>query len=393
MNPDTHIVARYHITAGSAAAARELAADMAREQTLEVPPAAAPAHIEEGYLGRVRSVAPVRRSGAGSDPDAVAAVPTRWEVELAYSPDLLDGSLTQLLNLVWGNISLMPAVRLVELELPDPVVDGFPGPGLGIRGLRRLVGAGDDRPLISGALKPVGLSPEALAGLAARLTAARMDLIKDDHSLVDQAMAPFRERILRVSDSVATANARTGGATAYFPNITGSSGVMLERAARVREAGCRGAVISPGLCGLPAMLEVREAFPDLAIMAHPSHANASPGAPNGIAPEVLMGMLWRMAGADALIYVNAHGRFAWPVEVCREINARARGPMGALRPAFPVPAGGVQADRVPHWVELYGPDTLLLVGGSILEAEDVEARASEVVAAIHAGAGRGARVG
>lgn len=388
MTTTAPLTVRYHVTADSESAATVLAHDMAREQTLEVPPAAAPKGVEDAFLGRVASVVPVGDDGIrggplGGAPGAGGS--TRWEVTLSYARELLDGSLTQFLNLVWGNISLMSTVRLVGLDVPDAVLDTFPGPALGIAGLRELVGAGEDRVLISGALKPVGLSPEALAGLAGELTAAGMDLIKDDHSLVDQAMAPFHERISRVAAAVTEANARSGGATAYFPNVTGSTAVMLERAERVRAAGCRGVVISPGLCGLPAMLEVRTAYPDLAIMAHPSHANSSPGSPNGISPEVLMGVLWRMAGADALIYVNAHGRFAWPLEVCRAINARARGPLGGLRPAFPVPAGGVQAHRVPHWIEVYGPDTLLLVGGSILEADDVRARAAEVVEAVHRG--------
>jgi len=119
----------------------------------------------------------------------------------------------------------------------------------------------------------------------------------------------------------------------------------------------------------------------LAIMAHPSHANTSPNAHRGIAPDVLMGTLWRLAGADCVVYVNARGRFAWPVEACQAVNRRARQPLGPHLPVFPVPAGGIQAREVRHWFDLYGPDTLLLIGGSLLEAPDVEEAARTVVEA------------
>jgi ribulose-bisphosphate carboxylase large chain len=101
-----------------------------------------------------------------------------------------------------------------------------------------------------------------------------------------------------------------------------------------------------------------------------------------------MGTLWRLAGADCVVYVNARGRFAWPVEACLAVNEAARAPLGSHPAAFPVPAGGIQAAEVDHWFDLYGPDTLLLIGGSILEADDVEGAAREVVAAARVAGGR-----
>ena len=119
------------------------------------------------------------------------------------------------------------------------------------------------------------------------------------------------------------------------------------------------------------------------IMAHPSHANTAPRAAHGIAPELLIGTLWRLAGADCVIYVNARGRFAWPLETCLAINERAREPLGSHRSAFPVPAGGIQAHEVDHWFRSYGPDTLLLIGGSVLEAGNVSSAARALVDAAH----------
>jgi ribulose-bisphosphate carboxylase large chain len=368
------IRAHYRLHLRSGETAREKGEAIAREQTLEVPPGASTPEIDRTFLGRVVEVVP-----AGEDPHVERVV-------VEYAPELFDGALTQFLNVVWGNVSLMDGVVLEELELPPWALAHFPGPRFGVPGIRMMVGNVQGRPLVSSALKPVGLSPAQLAELARRLTRAGVDIIKDDHGLADQASAPFAARVRAVNDAILAVNEAWGSHTVYFPNVTAGVDVMPRRAEQARSAGCPGVVVCPGLTGLDALRALREADLGLALMAHPSHANTSPNADRGIAPDLLMGTLWRLAGADAAVYVNARGRFAWPVEACQAVNRRARGPLGKHLPAFPVPAGGIQAEEVGHWFTTYGSDTLLLIGGSLLEAENVEAAAREVVkAAVEAG--------
>ena len=364
--------ARYRILLEPGESARERAEAIAREQSLEVPPGASSPEIDARFLGRVEEVQPCEIHGRGAA-----------RVDLAYPSPLFDGSLTQLLNVLWGNVSLMDGVLLEDAELPEHLLRGFPGPALGVPGLRERVAPGSVRPLVSSALKPVGLDVPALVRLARTLARAGVDVIKDDHGLADQPVARFSDRVARVSEAVREENARTGGRTLYFPNVTAGARRMEARAREARGRGCDGVVICPGLTGLDGLRAIREEVPGLVLMAHPSHAATSPGAVRGIAPALLMGTLWRLAGADCVVYVNARGRFAWPVETCQAINRRARAPLGPHLPVFPVPAGGIQAGEVAHWFETYGPDTLLLIGGSVLEAPDVEARARAVVDAAH----------
>lgn len=366
--------ATYRLRLDPGESAEEKAAAIAREQTLEVPPGASTPEIDARFLGRVTEHRP--------DPDDPAVA----RVVIDYARELFDGQTTQFLNVTWGNVSLMDGVLLEELELPDWALADFPGPRLGIPGIRRIAGGTGGRALVASALKPVGLTVDELVELARTLARAGVDVIKDDHGLVDQRVAPFRERTARVAEAVREVNAATGGHTLYFPNVTAGVEVMPERAAFAAAEGCPGAVVSTGLVGLDAMRALRASGPELAIMAHPSHANTSPNAERGIAPDLLMGTLWRLCGADCVVYVNARGRFAWPLDACRAVNARARAPLGDHVAAFPVPAGGIQAAEVEHWFDVYGPDTLLLIGGSVLEADDVEAAARGVVeAAIQAG--------
>ena len=45
-----------------------------------------------------------------------------------------------------------------------------------------------------------------------------------------------------------------------------------------------------------------------------------------------------------------------------------------------IPArGGVSVARVPHWIESYGPDTILLIGGSLYAQSDLCAAARELI--------------
>jgi len=296
--------------------------------------------------------------------------------------------LLQVVNVAYGNVSLMNGVSLVDLVLPVEVQEALPGPRFGIEGLREMVGAEGGRPLVSTAIKPVGLTSERLAEIATTFVRAGVDVIKDDHGLVDQASSRFVERVSRVGAAVAAANADTGGRTAYFPNVTGPVDTLQERLDHVASVGCPGVMLCPSLMGIDVMRSIAAGMPRLAIMAHPSHTQTAPGRSEGITPDVLYGTIFRAAGADIVVYVNAGGRFAWSIEACKTINERLRAPMGPIRAAFPAPAGGVDAADAGVWLQRYGADTMLLIGGSLLREADMLGATRRVVeAAVGAGFG------
>ncbi len=80
-----------------------------------------------------------------------------------------------------------------------------------------------------------------------------------------------------------------------------------------------------------------------------------------------------------MVYVNAGGRFSWPEETCHAVNRRLREPLEPHRRALPAPAGGVNAAEAGHWFDRYGPDTMLLIGGSLLARRDPESAARRLV--------------
>ncbi len=354
----------YHLT-GSSRAAATMARDLAFEQTVELPPDTVAPEVAARIAGHVESVRPLGRG--------------RSRAVVSFDPAVVCGDVPQLLNLLFGNISLKAGILIAAIDWPEELLVALGGPQRGIAGVRELAGVAA-RPLVCAALKPLGLSPEDLAGHAHRFALAGIDIIKDDHSLVDQAFAPFRERVERCRDAVARANRETGGNTLYFPNVTGGPRDLVRRAEFALGAGCRGAVVNAlpaGLGAVGAMARV-----GLAVMAHPSLAGAFFQRDHGIAPAVLLGDLFRVAGSDAVIYPNVGGRFTFSQATCVAINARLRGPLGPVRPAFPVPAGGIDAGRVPRWIERYGPDTIFLLGSSLYREPDFGQAARRLVEAV-----------
>lgn len=350
------MLATYRLHCTTYEAASEIAQAIAREQTLELPPGVVDDELETRLLGHVDDIRSFPEGG--------------FDTTISYALEVTGTELLQVVNVAYGNVSLMNGVRLVDLVLPAEVLEALPGPRYGMDGLRDMVGAEGGRPLVSVAIKPMGRTSQELADLATTFVRAGVDAIKDDHGLVDQSTAPFLERVAAVGAAVARANADTGGRTAYFPNVTGPVDRLGERLDHVVAVGCAGVMVCPSLMGLDVMRGIAAGPRPLAIMAHPTHSQVAPGRREGIAPDVLYGTLYRVAGADIVVYVNAGGRFAWPLEECQAINARLRAPLGRHRSAAPAPAGGVDDADAGAWLERYGPDTMLLIGGSLLAQDD-----------------------
>ena len=109
---------------------------------------------------------------------------------------------------------------------------------------------------------------------------------------------------------------------------------------------------------------VRE-HPALAFVAHPAMVGAA-----RIAPALLIGKLFRLIGADAVVFPNHGGRFGYSRETCRALARAARDAGDGLRPCAPVPAGGMSTERVGEMLDFYGTEVILLIGGALLEARE-----------------------
>ena len=177
--------------------ARARAEDICIEQTIEFPADEAPEGvIRDHVFGRIE-----RFEQRG---------PEHFVATISYATEIAAGELTQLLNVIFGNSSIKPGIRVERLDLSGSILNDYRGPRFGREGLRTLLGA-PDRPILSTAIKPMGLSCTELAGLAYQFALGGMDMIKDDHGLTDQCCSPFEERVTRCAEAVRKANQETGG--------------------------------------------------------------------------------------------------------------------------------------------------------------------------------------
>src|SRR5450631_1281541 len=345
-------MSRLHVTYSISAAAADIerrAEALAVEQSIEMPlDAVREQRIRDEIVGRVESI----------EPDGEQ----RFRVVLGLATETTGGDVAQLVSMIFGNCSLQDDVRLEAVALPPELIAGFGGPRGGIAGLRALLGVAE-RPLTSTALKPQGSSVEHLAALCRTFALAEIDIIKDDHGIANQIAAPFAQRVAACRRAVREAAEITGREVQYVPSLVGPPRALHERARQARELGIKVVLVAPMVVGLAAFHELVESCPELLFLAHPAFGGAT-----RMSPVWLLGRFFRLLGADAVIYPNYGGRFAYRPELCRRIAAAAREPWDGLRPAFPVPAGGMTVDRVAELIAFYGPDVMLLIGGGLLSA-------------------------
>jgi ribulose-bisphosphate carboxylase large chain len=346
----SRLVATYHVRS-DARAIEARARAIAVEQSVEMPLSAVEdQHILDEIVGRVEDIGEVARG--------------LFAVRIALSRATVGDDAGQLINMLFGNTSLQDDVVLHDAEFPADVVAGYGGPNIGLSGLRERADA-DGRALTCSALKPQGLSPTRLAELAGRFARGGVDYIKDDHGLADQAYSPFAARCAAVAKTLRAVAHETGKQTRYVPSLTGDLDALRAQIATARDAGIDTVMVQPMIIGFSNFVTLKRQYPDLAFFAHPTLAGAA-----RIAPPLLFGRIFRMLGADALVFPNHGGRFGYTPDTCREIARTGLADWHGLKAAVPAPAGGMTTRRVGEMLDFYGADVMLLIGGALLEARE-----------------------
>ncbi len=299
-----------------------------------------------------------------------------YEVVVRWPVENIGGEITQFLNVLFGNISLVAGIQVTDVEWNALPAGLFSGPTYGIDGIRKLLRI-PDRALSCTALKPMGFSATQLAELASEFAFGGIDLIKDDHGLANQSYAPFEERLKRCTDAVREASAKTGRQCWYIPHISAPGDELFRRLEMAKTYGAGAVMVSPQLCAPEAMTQISRAESGLPIMAHPAFSGAFvQDRKHGFSTGFLFGSMWRAMGADFVIYPNNAGRFSFTLEECLDINDRVRAPQADFKTAFPTPGGGMQRETIPNWLDTYGKDTVFLIGGSLYKHPDGIRRAA-----------------
>lgn len=367
MTDSLRVSATYRLRVPSAEASHR-AQQLALEQSIEMlASSVTDQHVLDSIVARVDSVT--------AEPDGTHIA------RLALSAETIGDDAGQLMNMLFGNSSMQPDVELIDVEVPSALARIWGGPNQGIVGLRQATGA-FGRPLTCTALKPIGSTLEALAQMCSVFAESGIDVIKDDHGWANQRTAPFAERVRTCQQIVTKANAaRRQGRTLYAPSLYGHYGQMRAQLELARREGVQLVLIAPMVCGVATLVALKREFSDIMFIAHPSLTGLR------ISPAILFGRLFRLFGADAVIFPNHGGRFSFSRDACAAIAKRNTERWHDLKPSLPTPAGGMSVDRTSEMISEYGCDSMLLIGGALLAARDqLAARSVEFVNAVAAAA-------
>jgi ribulose-bisphosphate carboxylase large chain len=351
------ILITYEFTSISPQDAETLAKEIALEQTVELPYNLIKSHfIETEIIGSIASITALSKD--------------RYSAVIAYNPEITGFQIPQFLNILYGNISIKTNIRIVKLSLPEQFLDKFKGAKFGINGIREKTAVWG-RPLLCTALKPMGASPQEFAKIAKEFALGGGDLLKDDHGLIDHSFSSFHERVLRCQEAVTNAALTTGRETLYFPNILAPFEQMEEQIAFAAKQGVKGILLSPFLIGLDMVRYLSGKY-NLIIMLHPSLAGTHfNDLRHGIAPEILLGTIFRLIGGDISIFPNHGGRFNLSIEQCKAISlSLSKESLGGLKQALPCPAGGMGIENIRDMSSLYREDVIFLIGGSLYGYSD-----------------------
>jgi len=343
-----------YLISGDERSARKRAEAICVEQSVEFPAdLVPPGDIPEHIIGQIEAIDSIN--------------PQLTHVRISYLTETTGLELTQLLNVIMGNTSLQPGVRLTGLQLSERILDTFKGPRYGREGLRRYLKINEHRPLLATAIKPMGLSAKELSQIVYQCALGGIDIIKDDHGLANQSFSPYKERVTLCAEAVARANRESGLNCIYMPNVTAQADRIVENAYYAKQAGAGGLLISPALAGFDFMRLLAE-DEDLAlpIMSHPAFLGSFVVNPDqGFSHAVMFGQITRLAGADISVFPNYGGRFSFSKEECFSIVNGTAQPMGKIKTNLPAPGGGMTLERIPEMAEVYGNDVVYLIGGDL----------------------------
>ncbi|MDO8528499.1 MAG: type III ribulose-bisphosphate carboxylase [Nanoarchaeota archaeon] len=305
-------------------------------------------------------------------------------VHIAYPLDLWEkGNMPQLLSGIAGNIFGMKAIkhlRLVDVNLPREYIKSFPGPNLGIQGLRKYFHV-YDRPLLGAVPKPkVGFSAEEHARIGFETWMGGFDIVKDDENLTSQSFNNFYDRVRLMAKMRDKAEKETGEIKDAFINITDETEEMEKRAKMLHNHDFKYAMIDVVVAGVASVQTMRDVLGDynMAIHAHRAmHAAFDRDDKHGITMQFLAKIM-KLVGVDEIHSGTGVGKLVGTREevqaiasVLRDRKVKERKKIILeqdwynIKPAFPVSSGGLHPGLVPDELKIYGKDVIMLVSGGI----------------------------
>jgi 2,3-diketo-5-methylthiopentyl-1-phosphate enolase len=286
---------------------------------------------------------------------------------VAYPAGNINGQFPELLTTLYGNISMIGKIKLLDVFFPPSFLEAFRGPKFGVEGIREILGV-KERPLLCGMYKPcVGALPKVLGSMAYEMARGGVDVIKDDELLADPDFCPVSARVEESEKALARLRKETGIKALYTVNVTDRPDKMRKKAREAVAAGVSGIMVNLFTVGYAAAQELAEdPAIKVPIMGHPAFAGTFFQSPDqGLASHLVLGKLARLAGVDMIIYPSPYGKVPLLRERAIRIAQELTAPLKGLRRVFPGPAAGMHPGTVARSISDFGLDLLIGAGGGI----------------------------
>lgn len=370
----SYVVATYRVRDMQeklAARAEGIAVGLTVGSWTDLPQAKQPAVLE--YCGQVRGIRVLDEADPGAlgethsgSQDQTHSGLVTAEISIAYPVHNFNGTIASILTTVFGKLSMDGEIRLVRLDLGETLQRQFQGPKFGVTGIRDMLHI-PDRPLLMSIFKAcLGRNVDDLTDAFLEQARGGADLVKDDEIFFSEDYATPEQRVTAFSRAAREVEIETGRKVGYAVNLTGPASKLADRARRLCDLGAGALLFNAVAYGYDILAELA-ADPDVTVplMVHPAVSGALYGsATHGIASDIVLGSLMRLAGADIVIYPSPYGSVTLP----RSEGLRL---VGALRvdsphkPVLPAPSAGIYPGLVPKLVSDLGTDCIVNAGGAI----------------------------
>ncbi|MFV2015673.1 MAG: RuBisCO large subunit C-terminal-like domain-containing protein, partial [Candidatus Heimdallarchaeota archaeon] len=302
------------------------------------------------------------------------------KIKVAYPIDLFEpNNVPQMLSLFAGNVfgmNTVPMLRVESVDLPIDLVNSYPGPAFGPKGIYKIIGI-DEGPILGTIVKPKLGSPPPIHAQTTYDSWRGNDevggitWVKDDEPQTNQDFCPFDDRIARVLEYADQIKSEQGRNVIYACNITGPIDTMLKRAEYVVDHGGKCLMIDVITTGFAAVQFIREQNFGLPIHAHRAmHGAITKHPQHGIHMEVLAKM-FRLVGVDGIHTGTIFGKMGYgnlkedSDEVMRSNHALLNTEFGKLKPVMPIASGGVGVKNVGKIINALKPHVIITAGGGI----------------------------
>jgi len=363
---DDYLIATYLVSYPKAIPVPKLAPALAIEQStgtwVAVP----------GETPEVRRCHVAKVIGVYEAPDYEWQVPFEVEqrhyiIQIAFPQVNIGLQIPMLLTTVVGNISMGGRVKVLDIRFPEKYVAGFQGCKFGIQGVRQLLGV-QDRPLLNNMIKPcTGYPPEVGVALFRAAAQGGCDIIKDDELIANASFNEVQARVKLYMEAERQVYEETGEHTLYTVNVTDEIPQVFDNARRAVELGCNAIMVNYLATGFPVLRALAEdPALNVPILAHMDVAGALYASEwHGLSSHLVLGKLPRLAGADVVVFPAPYGKAPVLPEKFQRVAQNLTFPLYHLKPAFPMPSGGITPKMVPNVIKDLGPDIVIGSGGGI----------------------------